>query len=156
MQVPEISKVESKADQPPNLAGEELAGDVDSINESRLDEATTGEPYGEDADSQWWRLSDETVTKVGEHDVLSQGGVFMLFYDCVDPNSVLVTSGATAEEAKEPTKTPPTNTEVHGRESPSWSGNSVATLCNHPTEPPPSKFGSRNHPATLFGILSAE
>lgn len=156
MQVPEISKVESKADQPPNLAGEELAGDVDSINESRLDEATTGEPYGEDADSQWWRLSDETVTKVREHDVLSQGGVFMLFYDCVDPNSVLVTSGATAEEAKESTRTPPTNAEVHGRESPSWSGNSVATLCNPPTEPPPSKFGSRNHPATLFGILSAK
>jgi ubiquitin carboxyl-terminal hydrolase 1 len=30
------------------------------------------------------------VTQVDERTVLSQGGVFMLFYDCVDPNSVLV------------------------------------------------------------------
>ncbi|KAK3308684.1 uncharacterized protein B0T15DRAFT_525015 [Chaetomium strumarium] len=40
--------------------------------------------------SQWWRLSDDDVTEVDEKTVLSQGGVFMLFYDCVDPNSVLV------------------------------------------------------------------
>ncbi|KAL2889363.1 ubiquitin hydrolase [Ceratocystis lukuohia] len=32
----------------------------------------------------WWRLSDETVTKCSENDVLNQGGAFMLFYDCVD------------------------------------------------------------------------
>lgn len=31
--------------------------------------------------SQWWRLSDEEVTQVGEETVLSQGGVFMLFYE---------------------------------------------------------------------------
>ncbi|KAE9370339.1 cysteine proteinase [Stipitochalara longipes BDJ] len=34
---------------------------------------------------QWWRLSDDDVTKVTEEAVLSQGGVFMLFYDCVEP-----------------------------------------------------------------------
>ncbi|ROW08960.1 hypothetical protein VMCG_02961 [Cytospora schulzeri] len=155
MKVPGSSKVEGKSDQPPNLAGDELANDVDDINESRLDEAITDEPYGEDADAQWWRLSDETVTKVGEQDVLSQGGVFMLFYDCIDPNSVLVTSGATTE-ANDSIKTPATNTEVNGRKSPSLSGNSVATLCNPPAEPAQSKFGSYEHPATLFGILSAK
>jgi ubiquitin carboxyl-terminal hydrolase 1 len=33
---------------------------------------------------QWWRLSDDDVTKVTEETVLSQGGVFMLFYDCIE------------------------------------------------------------------------
>lgn len=41
-------------------------------------------------DFSWYRLSDHDVTKEDELTVLDQGGVFMLFYDCVDPNSVLV------------------------------------------------------------------
>lgn len=155
IQVSKSSESESQADQPPNLAGDDLAGSVDSTNESRMDEATTDEPYGEGVDSQWWRLSDETVTKVAEQDVLSQGGVFMLFYDCVDPNSVLVTSGANAE-VRDSIEIPSTSAEDNGRKSPSWSGDSVATLCNPPTEPAQSKTGSREHPATLFGILSAK
>ncbi|CAL3966436.1 unnamed protein product [Diplocarpon coronariae] len=34
---------------------------------------------------QWWRLSDDDVTKVSEDNVLGQGGVFMLFYDYIAP-----------------------------------------------------------------------
>jgi ubiquitin carboxyl-terminal hydrolase 1 len=34
---------------------------------------------------QWWRLSDEDVHKVTEETVLGQGGVFMLFYDLIEP-----------------------------------------------------------------------
>ncbi|CZR56973.1 related to ubiquitin-specific proteinase UBP1 [Phialocephala subalpina] len=34
---------------------------------------------------QWWRLSDDDVMKVTEENVLNQGGVFMLFYDCIEP-----------------------------------------------------------------------
>lgn len=45
---------------------------------------------GEERPSLWWRFSDETVTEVHETTVLNQAGVFMLFYDCVDPSSVLV------------------------------------------------------------------
>ncbi|KAI1776018.1 cysteine proteinase [Hypoxylon cercidicola] len=46
-----------------------------------------------DTDSKWWRLSDDSVWEVSEEMVLGQGGgVFMLFYDCVDPNSVLVST----------------------------------------------------------------
>lgn len=30
---------------------------------------------------QWWRLSDETVYQVSQHDVLGADGVYMLFYD---------------------------------------------------------------------------
>lgn len=48
------------------------------------------EPNSIDSDSKWWRLSDETVWEVTEESVLAQGGVFMLFYDCVDHHSVLV------------------------------------------------------------------
>lgn len=49
-------------------------------------------PSQDEEPSQWWRLSDEDVTKVDEQTVLGQGGVFMLFYDCVEPNSVLVST----------------------------------------------------------------
>ncbi|KAI1762992.1 cysteine proteinase [Hypoxylon sp. FL1150] len=42
-----------------------------------------------DKDAKWWRLSDESVWEVSEEMVLAQGGgVFMLFYDCVDPNPI--------------------------------------------------------------------
>jgi ubiquitin carboxyl-terminal hydrolase 1 len=44
----------------------------------------------QDSESQWWRLSDRDVNKVTEETVLGQTGVFMLFYDCVDPNPVLL------------------------------------------------------------------
>ena len=54
---------------------------------------------GEDPSQKWWRLSDETVWEVSEDHVLAQGGVFMLFYDCVEPNSVLV-SDVLADEEK--------------------------------------------------------
>ena len=33
----------------------------------------------------WWRLSDEDVSQVSENVVLSQGGVFMLFYEQITP-----------------------------------------------------------------------
>jgi ubiquitin carboxyl-terminal hydrolase 1 len=34
---------------------------------------------------QWWRLSDDDVMRVSEEKVLGQGGVFMLFYDSIEP-----------------------------------------------------------------------
>lgn len=44
-------------------------------------------PGFESEKEQWWRLSDDDVTKVTEETVLSQGGVFMLFYDCIEPST---------------------------------------------------------------------
>lgn len=41
---------------------------------------------------RWWRLSDEEVIQVSEENVLSQGGVFMLFYDCSEPAGKLDTN----------------------------------------------------------------
>ncbi|CAK7270731.1 ubiquitin-specific protease ubp1 [Sporothrix epigloea] len=40
-------------------------------------------------DGQWWRLSDQNVSHSDEATVLSQGGVFMLFYDRIDARSTL-------------------------------------------------------------------
>ncbi|KAG9231913.1 hypothetical protein BJ875DRAFT_468192 [Amylocarpus encephaloides] len=37
--------------------------------------------------NQWWRLSDDDVVKVTEENVLGQGGVFMLFYDSIEPST---------------------------------------------------------------------
>lgn len=48
-----------------------------------------------DVEMDWWRLSDESVRKVDEEELLDQGNVFMLFYDCVDPN-IIPTSEAAA------------------------------------------------------------
>lgn len=92
--------------QPPNLedshetVSEELAQDGKGSTFS--DENTlvgTEDPAEMDLspDQRWWRLSDESVWEVSEEQVLAQGGVFMLFYDCVDPTSVLV-SEVRAEE----------------------------------------------------------
>ncbi|TLS26939.1 hypothetical protein PpBr36_04511 [Pyricularia pennisetigena] len=56
---------------------------------------TPDDDRGED-DAGWWRLSDQNVARVSEEVVMAQGGVFMLFYDCVDPIPVL-TSDADAD-----------------------------------------------------------
>lgn len=143
-----VEKEVQDVDQPPTLAGDGASDGVDGADESRLDEATpaadTEEPYSEVAGSQWWRLSDETVIKVSEQDVLSQGGVFMLFYDCVDPNSVLVTPHE------------PPETEASFETPQSWSENSVATVSNPAAEPVKAVMGeSQPGPANLFGILLA-
>lgn len=131
-------KGQEGADQPPNLVGDELPDGVSSINVSPMEHAISaakdrGEPYREDADPQWWRLSDETVSKVSEKDVLSQGGVFMLFYDCIDPNSLLVSPGK-AFEAENHSEAPFVPIEEGIRKSPSWSDDSVATLCHARTD----------------------
>ncbi|KAI1498493.1 cysteine proteinase [Biscogniauxia marginata] len=69
-----------------------IDGDDNNIQNNK--ETLVDTPYPGDFESnpdlKWWRLSDETVRPVSEETVLAQGGVFMLFYDCVDPYSVLV------------------------------------------------------------------
>ncbi|KAK7749475.1 ubiquitin-specific protease ubp1 [Cytospora paraplurivora] len=152
------SKQEGEAEQPANLA-DEFYSINDNDTDSRLEQTSTTldteEPYGDDADPQWWRLSDETVTKVTEQDVLSQGGVFMLFYDCVDPNSILVTPGETAK-AEVPIGTFLTNAGADIRKPSSRAGDLTVTLSNAPAEPAPDRSETGGHPANMFGILSAQ
>lgn len=61
-------------------------GDVEMLPKEKdlpLDKTSTPAPSD---DAHWWRLSDQDVTKVDEETVLGQTGVFMLFYDQVDPS----------------------------------------------------------------------
>ncbi|KAM0435387.1 hypothetical protein ACHAPT_003481 [Fusarium lateritium] len=63
--------------------GDEVEADVSAKVQSKDEES--GEP-----EMDWWRLSDHNVSIVSEETVLSLSpGVFMLFYDCVDPTMVL-------------------------------------------------------------------
>ncbi|EGX89474.1 ubiquitin C-terminal hydrolase, putative [Cordyceps militaris CM01] len=60
---------------------------------ARHDAQEAGKEDAIDADTSeptWWRLSDHNVSKVSDETVMSLSpGVFMLFYECVDPNMVL-------------------------------------------------------------------
>ncbi|EEQ89939.1 hypothetical protein RJZ56_004758 [Blastomyces dermatitidis] len=44
-----------------------------------------------EATERWFRLSDADVSVVSESNVLSQGGVFMLFYECIDEHREIAT-----------------------------------------------------------------
>jgi ubiquitin carboxyl-terminal hydrolase 1 len=57
---------------------------------------------GSSVKEQWWRLSDDDVSKVTEDDVLSQSGVFMLFYDCVEGASFVNSRQETSEKTSVP------------------------------------------------------
>ncbi|SPQ21715.1 41b5d75f-3645-4d09-b536-56a70377fe59 [Thermothielavioides terrestris] len=83
--IPTASKREGQAD----LAFEGGVTEVDREADA-TSEANGSAPDQDGQPSRWWRLSDEDVTRVDEETVLSQGGVFMLFYDCVEPAAVLV------------------------------------------------------------------
>jgi ubiquitin carboxyl-terminal hydrolase 1 len=79
-----------------NAVSESTPVDDPNINMAEADAASNA--VGPEADKterrdescQWWRLSDEQVTPSSEEDVLAEGGVFMLFYDCIDPHTLFV------------------------------------------------------------------
>ncbi|KAL2111632.1 hypothetical protein VUR80DRAFT_9643 [Thermomyces stellatus] len=66
------------------------SGPPPALDEFKEEEDAEGEKEGveKEGEATWWRLSDESVRKVPEDVVMAQGGVFMLFYDCVDPRLV--------------------------------------------------------------------
>lgn len=75
----------------------EKAMDDDDV-QSHSDGSAQAKPSAEEVVSSdtnmtemsWWRLSDHNVSRVEEETVLSLSpGVFMLFYDCVDPSMVV-------------------------------------------------------------------
>ncbi|KAF7558045.1 hypothetical protein G7046_g5909 [Stylonectria norvegica] len=64
--------------------------DVVAAEEDREPKNIIEDGETDDAEMDWWRLSDHNVSMVSEETVLSLSHqVFMLFYDCVDPNTVL-------------------------------------------------------------------
>ncbi|KAK1835851.1 ubiquitin carboxyl-terminal hydrolase 1 [Podospora conica] len=99
---------DSEEQAPPQLASEgdegyaHEAASAEGTSEEKVTEAAPGldetsesmdteEPVvTEEPKPQWWRISDEDVCPADETTVLNQAsGVFMLFYDCIDPNSAL-------------------------------------------------------------------
>lgn len=77
-----------------------------------------------DRDMAWWRLSDHNVSRVDEDVVMSLGqGVFMLFYECVDPSMILQSEDddREVEQAKAEADTPPRDLadDVEGQINPS-------------------------------------
>ncbi|EKJ75620.1 hypothetical protein NXS19_009921 [Fusarium pseudograminearum] len=72
---------------PPTKAAED---DVPDNKAGAQSETSTDEKEREEPEMDWWRLSDHNVSQVSEDVVLSLSpGVFMLFYDCVDPSMVM-------------------------------------------------------------------
>ncbi|CEI69625.1 hypothetical protein FVEN_g7136 [Fusarium venenatum] len=72
---------------PPTKAAEDDEPDSKASTQS---EPSTDEKERDDPEMDWWRLSDHNVSQVSEDVVLSLSpGVFMLFYDCVDPSMVM-------------------------------------------------------------------
>ncbi|OBS21901.1 hypothetical protein FPOA_08238 [Fusarium poae] len=72
---------------PPTKAAEDDEPDSKAGTQS---EPSTNEKERDEPEMDWWRLSDHNVSQVSEDVVLSLSpGVFMLFYDCVDPSMVM-------------------------------------------------------------------
>ncbi|KAL6913993.1 hypothetical protein FSST1_011753 [Fusarium sambucinum] len=72
---------------PPTNAAEDDEPDNKASTQSEL---STDEKERDEPEMDWWRLSDHNVSQVSEDVVLSLSpGVFMLFYDCVDPSMIM-------------------------------------------------------------------
>lgn len=79
----EISEKKADADEDVQSEDVDSDGDGEALNATPPREKATSPPT-------WWRLSDHNVSKVDDETVLSLSpGVFMLFYECVDPSMVL-------------------------------------------------------------------
>lgn len=78
---------------------EEKPGEA-STDDNATPEMTDEAGDGPTEEMDWWRLSDHNVSKVDDQTVASLApGVFMLFYDCIDPSMVLQDSSEVARSA---------------------------------------------------------
>ncbi|KAF4972064.1 hypothetical protein FSARC_1282 [Fusarium sarcochroum] len=70
--------------------------------QSELDSNEPSNDEVNEPEMDWWRLSDHNVSRVDEDTVLSLSpGVFMLFYDCVDPTMVMADDDGNMQDAGE-------------------------------------------------------
>ncbi|KAL7925533.1 cysteine proteinase [Trichoderma austrokoningii] len=96
----DLDGTDEKNANPPTKETADSAVD-DNPADPNAEEEAKSSSYG-DRDSSWWRLSDQNVSPVNEDVVMSLSpGVFMLFYECVDPSMILSSelANATAEVA---------------------------------------------------------
>ncbi|KAK2759593.1 ubiquitin hydrolase [Colletotrichum kahawae] len=92
---------------PPSAGETKDHGEDDSDGARSPVRKPTPEDDNADVEMDWWRLSDESVRKIDEEELLDQHNVFMLFYDCVDSNII-----PTSEVAELEAAIPPTSTDV--------------------------------------------
>lgn len=81
-----------KADPEPSEADSGFGGSQDGDNDAQATPGVESEPswVAKCTRNDWWRLSDHNVSKVDEDVIASLApGVFMLFYECVEPNMVV-------------------------------------------------------------------
>jgi ubiquitin carboxyl-terminal hydrolase 1 len=82
----DLDNVDEKHAIPPKETTDGVDDDAAGPN---AEEEAKSSSHG-DRDSSWWRLSDQNVSQVNEDTVMSLSpGVFMLFYECVDPSMIL-------------------------------------------------------------------
>ena len=102
---PRHSPPRSRRSSTATLAGD---GETEDVVEPELGRKAESNDAGSVDDSaasdskemDWWRLSDHNVSKVNEETLANlSSGVFMLFYDCVDPNMVPQDSSEAARSA---------------------------------------------------------
>ncbi|KAB5575752.1 hypothetical protein GE09DRAFT_1169617 [Coniochaeta sp. 2T2.1] len=114
----------------------------------------------EEEESHWWRLSDQNVEKVDEEQVLAQGNVFMLFYDCVDPNSTLVgeerfeDSGGGDDPNKDPRKDSTKDPGEAEAEESEDSFSDSEDEAPEPKKPQPVEEGQRHGPLTRAEMIA--
>ncbi|KAH8177255.1 ubiquitin carboxyl-terminal hydrolase domain-containing protein [Sarocladium implicatum] len=87
-QTAEEAEAVQKMDQ--TVENDDVQSQSDIETDQRSSEGVGAVGDSETAEMSWWRLSDHNVSRVEEDTVLSLSpGVFMLFYDCVDPSMVV-------------------------------------------------------------------
>ncbi|KAL0943687.1 ubiquitin hydrolase [Colletotrichum truncatum] len=85
---------------PPIAEAKESSDKADSDTlASPTKKPETREDDDNETEMDWWRLSDESVRRIDEEELLDQHNVFMLFYDCVDPNIIPASEIAATEAA---------------------------------------------------------
>lgn len=83
----DLNDMDEKTTIPPKETTDSIVDDDPA--DPNAEEETKSSNHG-DRDSSWWRLSDQNVSQVNEEIVMSLSpGVFMLFYECVDPSMIL-------------------------------------------------------------------
>ncbi|KAL7790868.1 hypothetical protein V8C37DRAFT_383477 [Trichoderma ceciliae] len=104
---PRLGGLDDDADDKVTDSPKEVTGSItDDEPADSSKEAAAKECGHSGRDSSWWRLSDHNVSQVNEEAVMSLSpGVFMLFYECVDPSMIL--QSEVKNETTESTDTSP-------------------------------------------------
>ncbi|GAB1314297.1 ubiquitin-specific protease ubp1 [Madurella fahalii] len=152
---PTAKEGSGRAEKPPKLASEDdvAAGEPSLDSEGEPADEQPGEQQldcNESDDEQrsewWWRLSDHDVTKVDERTVLGQGGVFMLFYDRVDPVSLPIMGWSESDNLS------PASTPTNGRDTDEGTKRDISSTNSEATIQPGRPFPATDVLSEAAGV----